>query len=193
MTYKKTILVWIDLETTGLDERRGRGEILEYAIVLTDLELNEIDSLQGVIAHDTEWIYDIMEDYALHMHAESGLLQEVIDASTQTDIFGREAVGQERIKIMGMLLRHKDPNTTFVIAGNSVSFDRRWLKEHMCEVEKILHYRQLDVSSYKVGFPDIFGTKTSEEHRAMADIRASIEQQRLMRQIVAEGRKALKV
>ena len=50
-----------------------------------------------------------------------------------------------------------------------------------------LHYRQLDVSSYKVGFPELFGTATSDAHRAMADIRASIGQQRLIRKIVKTG------
>ena len=77
----------------------------------------------------------------------------------------------------------------FVVAGSTVSFDKDWLKAHMPEVARRLHYRQLDVSSYKVGFPEIFGTKTSDAHRAMADIRVSIEQQAKMRRLVeAAGR-----
>ena len=76
----------------------------------------------------------------------------------------------------------------FVVAGSTVSFDKDWLKAHMPEVAKRLHYRQLDVSSYKVGFPEIFGTKTSEAHRAMADIRASIAMQQQMRDIVKFAR-----
>lgn len=185
MSDEKTVLVWVDLETTGLDERKGVGEILEYAVVLTDLELNEIDSIEGVIPHDMDWINDLMKvnDYVREMHTKNGLLEEVAQASR---LFRRAAVDHERFKITSMLLRHQMDDTIFVIAGSSVSFDRRWLKEHMPGLEKMLHYRQLDVSVYKVGFPEIFGTATSDAHRAMADIRVSIAIQQKMRSIVTQ-------
>lgn len=184
MSDKKTILVWVDLETTGLEEKRGLGEILEYAVVLTNLELNEIDALEGIVTHDMDWIDDIMDDYVREMHTKNGLLEEIRVASAKTDLFGQTAINQERIKIMGMLLRYVDPDTIFVLAGSSVSFDRRWLKEHMPELEEMLHYRQLDVSVYKVGFPTIFGDGTSDAHRAMPDIRESIKKHAMMRDIV---------
>lgn len=185
---KKTVLVWCDLETTGLDERKGIGEILEYAVVLTDIELKEIDAVEGVITHDMNWINDIMNDYVMEMHTKNGLLQEILEASSKSgDLFGRTAIAQAEKMLVGWLLRHKTEDTIFVIAGSSVSFDRRWLKAHMPEFEAMLHYRQLDVSVYKVGFPEIFGTATSEAHRAMADIRASIQQQKFMRRIVGDA------
>jgi oligoribonuclease len=185
MSDKKTVLVWVDLETTGLDERKGVGEILEYAVVLTDIELNEIDAVEGVITHDMNWVNDIMNDYVVEMHTKNGLLQEILEASSKSgDLFGHAAIAQAEKMLVGWLLRHKTEDTIFVIAGSTVSFDRRWLKEHMPEFESMLHYRQLDVSVYKVGFPTIFGDGTSEAHRAMPDIRESIRKHWLMRDIM---------
>ena len=183
---QKTVLFWVDLETTGLDELTG--EILEYAVVLTDLELNEIDSVEGVLAHDMTYLPTIMDPFVTEMHTKNGLLEAIRLASVNVPNapWGWQAARVVQNILVGMLLRLKqsDPDTIFVIAGSTVGFDRRWLKQEMPELEKMLHYRQLDVSVYKVGFPEIFGTKTSEAHRAMADIRASIDVHRRMRNIV---------
>lgn len=185
---KKTILVWTDLETTGLQEGHGRGEILEYAFVLTDLELNEIDSIQGIIAHDVDgWLKDCMNEFVWDMHTKNGLIEEIRKISSPGERpFGRGATEITEAMLVGWLMtyQHRDPNVIFVPAGSTVGFDRRWLKAHMPKLEALFHYRQLDVSVYKVGFPEIFGTKTSEAHRAMADIRASIDVHRRMRNIV---------
>ena len=78
----RTILFWLDFEVTGLDVRPGRGELLEYAVVLTDLELNEIESIEGVIPQEMPWIEDILEDKAREMHEKNGLLNEVKRIST---------------------------------------------------------------------------------------------------------------
>ena len=184
---QRTILFWCDLETTGLDERFGVGEIMEYAVVLTDLELNEVDSTEGIIAHAAEWLRDCMDEYVTDMHTKNGLLDE-IQAISNTDhgLFGHAAVVEAEKKLVSFLLHHQADDVIFVIAGSTVGFDRRWLKVHMPELEAILHCRQLDVSTYKVGFPKIFGTETSNAHRAMADIRASIEQHRLMLSMIAD-------
>lgn len=192
MTTKKskTVLCWIDLETTGLDENNGR--ILEYAVVLTDLELNIIAKRESVVPQNVSIAASLMDDYVTKMHEESGLLQALEEVEAGSLQY-TDSIIEEEDSILAMLqvqksrLDEPDIDTIFVIAGNTIGFDRRWIKKHMPQVEAFLHYRQLDVSSYKVGFPDIFGTATSIKHRAMDDILASIEQQRLMRAIVERG------
>lgn len=192
---QKTVLFWLDLETTGLDETTG--EILEYAVVLTDLELNEIDSVEGVVAHDMSYLPTIMSQEVIDMHTKNGLLDAVRAASVDVPNtpWGYKAIAVVRDILVGMLqrLKQEDPDTIFVPAGSTISFDRRWVKEHMPDLEKMFHYRQLDVSVYKVGFPAIFGTKTSEAHRAMPDIRESINKHRTMRLIVASSPMAIRL
>lgn len=191
---QRTVLTWIDLETTGLDEKKGR--ILEYAIVFTDLALDELGSTESIIRQDVQAARLLMDDYCVQMHTDNGLLKAIEDAGHDPEVTYFERMHLTQMQLMRQFsdmrahLTSGDDDIIFVIAGNTVGFDRRWLKEHMPELEKILHYRQLDVSAYKVAFPEIFGTQTSDAHRAMADIRASISQHEEMRRLVAIGKMA---
>jgi oligoribonuclease len=182
---QKTVLVWLDLETTGLDE--NNGQILEYAVMFTDLELNHVyPSLTSIIEQDVEVAQTFMDEYCVRMHYANGLLGELEDGE-QTNY--QERIQGHELALITVLktMLQKDENIIFVIAGSTISFDKRWIKKHMPELHKMLHYRQLDVSVYKVGFPDIFGVGTSVKHRAMADIRDSIELHRQMRSIVEDA------
>jgi oligoribonuclease len=67
------------------------------------------------------------------------------------------------------------------LAGNSIWQDRRFLCRHMPELEAYLHYRIVDVSSFKElvrrWYPHgITPTKKKEAHRALDDIRESIHE-----------------
>lgn len=194
MTKQKTVLAWCDLETTGLDKESGR--ILEYAIVCTDLELNDILYMSNIIPQNVGIVRTMMDKYVLKMHRENGLLKELEAIEFNAPQYA-DSIEQAQDEILQMLNAVRGAtggniaDVIFVIAGNTVGFDKGWIEKDMSILFKALHYRQLDVSAYKVGFPELFGTKTSDAHRAMADIRASIEQQRRMRMIVAAGVKAL--
>lgn len=183
----RTILFWLDLESTGLDVRKGHGELLEFAYVITDTQLNELGSDEGLIPHKMENIDPLLENKAREMHEANGLLDDMRSIQTTQWVFGEEAVYFIENGIINKLktFLNEDPKTIFVIAGSSISFDRDAIKEHMPRLAKMLHYRQLDVSVYKVGFPHIFGEGTSTAHRAMADIRESIKKHAKMREIVA--------
>ena len=182
---KRTILTWVDLETTGLRPPEDH-RILEYAVVFTDLELNELASTQGVIPQSVETIKELADDYVIDMHTNNGLLSE-IEKTRAADERLLDAVSYKgeielaEARILGMMEALMDARTIFVIGGSTVGFDKDYLRAHMPTLYKLLHYRQLDVSTYKVGFPEIFGTGTSAAHRAMPDIRQSIEQQAKMR------------
>jgi oligoribonuclease len=194
---KHTVLAWIDLETTGLDENKGR--ILEYAVVFTDLELNELACRTNIIPQNVKIARDLMDDYVVEMHTKNKLLGQ-LEAANRDALQYSDSIEEAEDDILTMLgiIRERvadrhievvdheaiEVDVIFVIAGNTVGFDKRWIKVHMPKLFEALHYRQLDVSCYKVGFPTIFGTGTSAAHRAMADIRSSIEQHRRMRGII---------
>lgn len=181
---KRTILVWCDLETTGLKPIKDH-RILEYAVVLTDLDLRELGAITCVIPQKVATAKSLMDSYVLDMHTNNGLIAELERVERELPI--PEYVDSARTAgdvIVAELERYYSGNTIFVIAGNTVGFDKEYIEHHMPSLFQKLHYRQLDVSSYKVGFPNIFGTQTSIAHRAMDDIRASIEQHRLMQKMV---------
>jgi len=74
------------------------------------------------------------------------------------------------------------------MCGNSICQDRRFLARLMPKLEQYFHYRHLDVSTVKVlakhWAPSVykaFKKDTKSSHRAMDDIRASIEELKFYR------------
>ncbi len=71
-------------------------------------------------------------------------------------------------------------HTTTPLAGSTVSFDRAFLKEHMMLLEAMFSYRSIDVSALtelsKRWSPETykFRPKAADAHRALADVRESI-------------------
>jgi len=168
------ILCWLDLETTGLDP--AKGLILEVAAVLTDLELNEIDSYESVCRQPRETCLEMCVDAVHEMHWASGLFPAVFGAPRTLEL----VLGQ-----LKTMITRVPPRRRAHLAGSSIDFDRRWLAHHASyELMGVFHHRVLDVSGYKLAFPDVFETLENPAHRAMADVRWNIEQHRKMRDIV---------
>lgn len=185
---ERTVLAWVDLETTGLDKENG--SILELALVLTDLELNELDAYESIVPQDVPDALDNMDDYVKNMHTGNGLINELVRAGDASYADSLSSIEQEvlnRLACVRISVTDYEEKVIFVIAGSTVGFDKGWIEKDMPRLFEKLHYRQLDVSSYKVGFPLTFGTATSDAHRAMPDIRASIEIHRKMRELVQLG------
>jgi len=190
-----TILTWIDFETTGLKPSNHR--ILEYAVVFTDLELNELGCLTAIIPQGLPAVRSAMDDYVTAMHTKNGLLEELELAEVNNPYYV-SSIKQADMNLFAAFdsLKSKE-ETIFTIAGSNVLFDVKWMMadmpksvgciDHRNVIEGPESYRCLDVSGYKVGFPDIFKTATSAKHRAMDDIRASIAMHAKMRSIVEDA------
>ena len=75
-----------------------------------------------------------------------------------------------------------------MLAGNSIHQDRRFIRRYMPALEKRLHYRMVDVSTIKeLGrrwFPQLVARQPpkKETHRALDDIRESIDELRYYKQ-----------
>jgi oligoribonuclease len=65
-----------------------------------------------------------------------------------------------------------------VLVGNSVGNDKRFIDRHMPELAKRLHYRVVDVSSFKEIFRDKYNLAfhKGNAHRAVDDIFESIRE-----------------
>lgn len=163
-------LVWIDCEMTGLDLSRDR--ILEIAVIITDGDLNPVDEgIEYVIKTDKD-VLDSMGDWCKRQHGESGLTEACLSSPHAHDIVRRA--------VLDYIKKWIPRQRAGVLAGNSVHADRVFLVQEMPEVVDWLHYRVVDVSSIKElcrrWYPSQVLQKTNDDHRALADIRASIDE-----------------
>lgn len=161
--FDKNRLLWIDLEMTGLDPQRCR--ITEVGVIITDYECNEIESFETVI-HQPPEVIDAADPWV------KDNMQELLAQSAQSTTNEEDVIE----KIAAMIEEHFEDAA--ILAGNSIHQDRRFIRKWWPAVEELLHYRMLDVSSWKVymsGRHDI-EFKKQETHRALADIRGSIEE-----------------
>lgn len=76
------------------------------------------------------------------------------------------------------LVRAQFGDEMAVLAGNSIHADRGFIEFHWPGLTKLLHYRMLDVTSWKVVMQGKYGMEYTkkETHRAFDDIHESIEE-----------------
>ena len=166
------MLVWMDLEMTGLDHTSD--VIVEIATLITDDELNIVAEGPDLVVHATDDQLAAMDPFVVNMHTKSGLLDQ-IKASTIT----LEEAGAQTLAF----IREHVPNERSVpLCGNSIGTDRRFLAAYLPEIEEYLHYRSIDVSSVKElvkrWYPGVDSSRPRGEgnHRALDDIRDSVQE-----------------
>ena len=170
-------LVWLDLEMTGLDVTRH--VIVEIAVLVTDSELELVDEGIDVIVHASPEQLATMDDFVRNMHTKSGLLPAIEASTISLADAGAEVLAYLATQLPG-------PGTT-PLCGNSIGVDRRFLDRYLPEVDQYLHYRSVDVSSFKElcrrWYPAVYKHRPDkqETHRALDDIRESIEELRFYR------------
>lgn len=161
-------LVWIDLETTGLDETKGH--ILEIGIIITDRWLDRIGPPWTTVVRPSLGVdlMNLRED-VVAMHSRSGLFAEVVAATGAAyhtgSVAGAAASYIEACEAVGSPL-----------CGASVHFDRRWLMHHMPGVLTKLHYRNFDVSTFRI-MAELVGAPLPEKreaHRVIPDLEDAI-------------------
>jgi oligoribonuclease len=159
-------LFWVDLEMTGLDDLKD--SILEVAIVVTDLEFKPVETYHRVVFQPPE-VLEAMNDWCKKTHGESGLSAQVPTGTPLAE------VEKELLALIG---RHYPPGERVVICGNSVGNDRRFIDRYLPELAKRLHYRLVDVSSFKEIFREKFGIvfQKKNSHRAVEDILESVRE-----------------
>ncbi len=179
------MLVWIDLEMTGLDPHRH--VIVEIASLITDDDLEIIAEGPDLVIGATPEQLSEMDDFVTAMHMKSGLLDEIRSSALSLE--------QAQAQTLTFLREHISDDLQVPLAGNSIGTDRRFLAEHMREIEDFLHYRSVDVSTIKElarrWYPDLAAQAPSKHgsHRALGDIRESLEELRFYREhlFIAQG------
>ena len=166
------MLVWMDLEMTGLDS--ARHVIVEIATAITADDLTMIAEGPDLVISATAAELAEMDSVVVEMHTASGLL-ESIRASTVT-------LEQAKEQTLQFLQSRIPEKRSVPLCGNSIGTDRRFLTAYMPEINDFLHYRSVDVSTVKElcrrWYPTVFANAPEKKkaHRAMDDIRESIDE-----------------
>jgi oligoribonuclease len=172
------VLVWLDMEMTGLEPDRER--IIEVAMILTDGNLAEVAVGPELVIHQADEVLAAMDDWNKSHHGGSGLTERV-KTSTVTD-------ADAEAHMLAFIDAHVAAKDRPVLAGNSIHQDRRFVRRYMPKLDRRLHYRMVDVSSIKElarrWYPGVVGKlpPKKETHRALDDIRESIDELRFYKQ-----------
>lgn len=172
-------LVWIDCEMTGLD--LGADALIEVAALVTDGELTVLGDGIDLVIKPPPAAIDQMRDVVREMHTSSGLLTELADGLT---------LAEAEEQVLDYIRQFAAEPGRAPLAGNTVATDRSFLARDMPTLESFLHYRIVDVSSIKElvrrWYPRVYyaSPQKAGNHRALADIRESIDELRYYRSAV---------
>ncbi len=166
------LLVWIDLEMTGLQP--ATDHIIEIATIVTDKDLVTFAEGPVMAIHQPDEVLARMDEWNRKHHGSSGLIERVRASSLS-------AADAER-RTLAFLTPLVTPGAS-PMCGNSVCQDRRFLAREMPQLEHFFHYRNLDVSTLKElarrWAPQMAESFSKESaHLALADIRESIRELR---------------
>jgi oligoribonuclease len=172
-------LVWIDCEMTGLD--LARDALIEIACLVTDGNLNVLDDGIDLVIKPPAEAVDQMVPVVRDMHTTSGLIDELASGVT---------LAEAQDQVLGYVRGLVQDARRVPLCGNSIATDRAFLARDMPELDSFLHYRMVDVSSIKElarrWYPRAYFASPQKHggHRALADIRESIQELRYYREAI---------
>ena len=183
-------LVWVDLEMTGLDINKER--IIEIACIITDMDLKIIEEYGPVIVKQSDQLLDNMDQWNTDHHGKSGLTEAV----RRSDISEQQA----EIEFLAFIKKHVPKVRDGYLAGNSIGQDKKFLDKYMPSITDHLHYRVVDVSTIKTLVENWYQGKRELSrrptkgcgHRALDDIRESLEELQYYRSAFFKDPKELK-
>ena len=172
------MLVWMDLEMTGLDHTSD--VIVEIATLVTDDDLQIVAEGPDLVVYQPDDVLARMDPFVVDMHTRSGLLEQIKSSTISLEQAGAET--------LAFIKQHVPQERSVPLCGNSIGTDRRFLARHLPEIEEHLHYRSVDVSTIKElarrWYPAALSAlpRKATAHRALDDIRESLEELKYYRQ-----------
>ena len=160
------VLVWLDLEMTGLDP--ARDTIIDVAAIITGADLVEKERYAATV-YQPESALAVMDPFVREMHTKSKLLDRVRASD--------KALRDVEKELFALIHRHAAPFEA-TLAGNSIHADRRFVTAYMPLVDRYLSYRMLDVTTIKIlkraWYPELEPPIKKGTHTAISDIEESI-------------------
>lgn len=162
-------LLWIDLELTDLDVKKGK--IVEIATLITDGHFKIKAEGPKYIIHQDEETLSAMLMWNQNHFSASGLLDEIRSSKTS-----HKKAYEGTLKF----IKKHCAFQTAMLAGSSVYIDREFLGEYMPEIYNYLHHHIIDVNTVKElsrrWFPKLPVYPKNFAHRADHDILDSINE-----------------
>lgn len=177
---RNDLLVWMDFEMTSIVDPQV-DTITEVATIITDKDLNIIaEGPQIVIKADMDRFNHIPPE-VLEIHKKSGIIDRVA-ASTTT-------IAEAEDQTLAFISEYCTPGSA-PLCGNSMTIDRTFMRLQMQKIYFYLHYRNIDVTTIKElarrWQPEFYEAaqkmKEGKTHRAMDDIKGSIEELKYYRE-----------
>ena len=160
------VLVWLDLEMTGLDP--VKDTILDVAAIITGADLVEKARYASTV-YQPDAALAQMDPFVREMHEKNGLTARVKKAHK-----GLRDVEKE---LFELIHAHAGPFEA-VLAGNSIHADRKFILAHMPLVDRYLSYRLLDVTTVKLlrraWYPELEPPLKKGAHTALSDVQESL-------------------
>lgn len=168
----KLRIVWLDLETTGLDPLTDLP--IEAGVIITDGALREVARRDWLIVTERARL-EAMPSIVLEMHRDSGLLAA---------LEGPEVVPLPEVDVqIAAFLDQHGVTKASPLAGNSVGdFDRHFLRRRFPATHGKVSHRSINVSTFKalIGMwdPALTAPKVErkKDHRAVLDCEAAIDE-----------------
>lgn len=156
-------LFWIDMEMSGLDVEKE--VIIEVAAVITDIDLKPLTTYHAIVKQPQNFL-DNMDEWNKEHHGASGLTAAV-PQGRDPDLVEKDLIA---------LLDEHFPGERAMLAGNSISQDRLFITKYFKKFNERLHYRSVDVTSWKIVLNEKFKIKYEKKntHRALDDVGESI-------------------
>jgi len=173
-----SFIVWVDCEMTGLEV--GVDEICEIAVIVTDEDLRPVHEGFQVVVKPSRKAMKNMGEFVTNMHTVSGLINEIPKGIS---------IKKAERQVLDYVKQWVTEKGTAPLAGNSIGTDRMFLNRQTPEFDAFLHYRNIDVSSFKEmarrWYPKIYFQlpKKDVSHRALSDIQESIMELRYYRKV----------
>lgn len=163
-----TNLAFIDLETTGLDSEQDT--ILEVGIVIYDTTEKRVVAQKNWVLYHPQYLESLYDTFVVKMHTENGLWDECAKSKILYEDVEKGAIE--------FLAEHDALRSP--MCGNTIHFDRAFLKDGMPDLESVFHYRNLDISTLNniaQFFPErLTPAPKTANHRAIQDCLSSINQ-----------------
>ncbi len=185
-----SLILWIDLETSGLDPERDW--LLEIGAVLTNANLDPVSDywawrpyvpgLNAVVRN--------CDTYVREMHEKSGLWQALSDDGN--DGPGYVEIEREIIALMARAGATSGPEGKVALAGSGVGrFDSRWLDVHFPMLMRHVEYWALDIGAVRrfLGYSEkghLCPPSESKVHRAVPDVYAHLGEARMYRALLCD-------
>lgn len=168
-------IIWIDVESTGIDANHER--LLQVACRITnhDLEILDGEGYEAKVHYSPEEVERMKRttsEFVVEMHTKTGLWDQL-----HTEGIALEAMEEG---LLAHIKQYVPEARKARLAGNSITLDRNFINTYLPAVGEHLHYRSYDVSSI-AGMVEMYmgGGKMYRKdstHEAMDDITESIKE-----------------